>query len=114
MKKIAYVLIVVGLLLVINSLVHSIIDLWSKQDLVNQAQSSLDQQKAENLKLKKDLKIVSGKEFIETQARNKLFMVKPGEKEVILPQGTDSQDSQAQSHTETENWQKWANLFFPS
>lgn len=114
MKKIAYVLIIVGLLLIINSLSHSIIDLWSKQDLVKNAQLKLDQEKKENKELKNRLKIVQDRSFIESEARDKLFMVKPGEKEVILPSGTKDENKAAQNESEKENWQKWISLFFPS
>ena len=114
MKKIAYALIVIGLLLIINSLIHSIFDLWSKQDLVSQAQQQLDQQEKESKNLQNQLKTVQSKEFVESQARNKLFMVKPGETEVILPQGTDDSSRDVNNASEKENWQKWVGLFFPS
>lgn len=114
MKKIAYALIVIGLILIINSLVHSIVDLWSKQDLVKQAQIKLDHEKKENLQLKKQLITVGSKAFVEQEARDKLFMVKPGESDVIIPDNLLPNKNEAKSESQKPNWQMWMDLFFPN
>jgi cell division protein FtsB len=111
MKKAAFVFIVLVLLFIINGLAHSIYDLWHKQDLLTSAQMELSQQKMENQKLKGDLSYVKNQSFIEAQARNKLFLVKPGEQEVLI--SPDLGQTQAKQQAQNApNWQQWLNLFF--
>lgn len=114
MKKAAFILIVVVLLLMINGLVHSIYDLWHKQDLLTLAQKELSQEKLKNQKLKGELSYVESPGFIEEQARNKLFLAKPGEQEVLI--SPDLNKNQVQSAKPSSqnipNWQKWLQLFF--
>jgi cell division protein FtsB len=110
MKKIAYVLIVAGLILMINSLLHSIYDLWHKQDLVTSAQQELTLQKQKNQKLKAEFSYSQTPQFLEQQAYNKLFLVKPGEQEVLISQKIAA--DRARQIDNTPNWQKWINLFF--
>lgn len=64
-------------ILIINGLVHSIYDLWKKQDLVVSAKDELAKEKQKNQELKTQLVYVQSGEFVEEEARNKLFMVKP-------------------------------------
>lgn len=87
--------------------------MWRKQDLVTAAESNLQAQKAENSSLKKQLKTVSGPGFMEEQARNELFMVKPGESGVILPSSvlTPKEDKKV---IVLAPWQAWLRTFgFP-
>ena len=67
-------------------------------------------QKQQNQKLKSELSYSQTPEFIEQQARDKLFMVKKGEQKVLL-----SKDSEETVHKKKEglpNWKQWWNLFF--
>lgn len=109
-KKISFFFAVVLCLIVINNLARSIYDLWHKQDLVVKAQNNLDKEKKENLRLKSQLTYVASNQFIEEEARNKLFMVKPGESGVILPPDLGSGKPASSAH-ELPIWQKWLNLF---
>lgn len=109
MKKIIYIVSVIVLLLIINGLAHSIYDLWTKRDVVSEAQRTLEQEKAENQKLKKELSRVKTKEFIEEEARNKLFLTKPNEKVVIVPVASKSAERKDKP---TPNWRKWLGLFY--
>lgn len=109
MKKIIYISTVLFLLLVINGLSRSIYDLWTKRDVVSEARKDLEKEKAENQELKKDLSRVKTKEFIEEEARNKLFLTKPDEKVVIIPVASKSAEKK---EAPKPNWQKWAELFF--
>ncbi|HZQ29943.1 MAG TPA: septum formation initiator family protein [Patescibacteria group bacterium] len=101
---------IIILLLVINGLAHSIYDLWHKQDLITIAQKNLENEKKRNEELKNDLQIAQTPEFVEGEARDKLFLTKAGEKEVLVPKqevkGTENK------RPEKPNWQKWLNLFF--
>ncbi len=110
MKKIFFITTVIICIIIINGLAHSIYDLWHKQDLVVSANQDLEKEKKENLKLKKELAHVKSDNFIESVARDKLFMVKPGESGVIIPSNLTS-DSSTKPTKELPNWQKWLNLF---
>src|SRR3990167_6295734 len=106
MKKILFFVAIVVCAVIINGLVRSIYDLWRKQDLVVSAKTALEKEKEEHEKLKKQLVLVGSQEFIESEARNKLFMVKPGEEGVIVP--TDLIEKKVEKkEPEIPNWQKW-------
>lgn len=111
-KKIVFVATVITLLIIINGLFKSIIDVWNKQDLLIQAQKKLELEKQANQKLKAQLSIVDSKEFVEEEARNKLFMGKPGEQPVIIPQNLLKPKENKKSVDLRSNWQKWWDLFF--
>lgn len=110
MKRILYLAAIIILLLIINGLAHSIYDLWSKKDLITEANRKLKAEELRNQKLKGELSYVQTQEFIESEARNKLFLAKPGEKEVIIPPVI--QKDNPKSQPQKPNWQKWWELFF--
>ncbi len=112
MKKGIFILIVIVLLLIINGLIDSIVNLWQKQDVLTSAQKQLQQQQLENAKLKGELSYVQTPQFIDQTAHNKLFLVKPGEEQVFLPQDITSQPQSQPQTQNIPNWQKWVNLFF--
>jgi len=112
MKKAAFILIVLILLFIINGLAHSIYDLWHKQDLLTSAQKQLTQEKLQNQKLKAGLSYVQTPQFIEEQAHDKLFLVKPGEQEVLISQTLQKQNQTQKQAKNIPNWQKWLSLFF--
>lgn len=109
MKKIVYIISIIVLLLIINGLARSIYDLWSKRDVVKEAKQTLEKEKLQNQKLKRELARVDTREFIEEEARNKLFLVKPDEKVVIVPVASKSAEKKEASKS---NWQKWLGLFY--
>jgi cell division protein FtsB len=114
-KKIAFFGIVFILLITINNLIHSIYATWQKQDLIIQAQQNLVAEKKENQRLKKDITQVNNPQFIESEARDKLLLAKPGENIVILPKNQLSISPTPATHTDTRpNWEKWWNLFSQS
>jgi len=110
MKKILYIAAIVVFLLVINGLAHSIYDLWTKRDVLTAAQKALEQEKIKNQKLKGELSYVKTREFVEEEARNKLFLAKPDEKVVIIPVATKS--ASEKKEPPKANWKKWLELFF--
>jgi cell division protein FtsB len=115
-KKIAFFTITIILLLTINDLVHSIYAIWQKQDLIIQAQKNLTAEKNKNQELKKEIAQVRKPQFIETQARNKLLLTKPGESIVIMPQAALEASTEAtpKPFDVRPNWKKWWDLFFNS
>jgi len=115
-KKIAFFAIIVILLVTINNLAHSLYAIWQKKDLIVQAQQNLEVEKEENQKLKKDIAQVNKPQLIESEARDKLLLAKPGEGIVILPKNQLTVSPSPVPHAEDKrpNWQKWWNLFFQS
>lgn len=112
MKKVGFVLLVIVLLLIINGLLHSIYDLWQKQSLVVSAQKELDLQKLKNAKLKGELTFVQSQQFVDEEARNKLFLAKPGEQRVVIAKELINGEKTSQQKKSIPNWQQWLNLFF--
>lgn len=112
MKKAIFVVIVIVLLATINSLAHSTYDLWHKQDLVTSAKQQLDVEKLKNQKLKGELSFVKSPQFIEEEAHNKLFLVKPGEQDVLISQKLVQGESSQKQKEDIPNWQQWLKLFY--
>jgi cell division protein FtsB len=109
-KKVAYFITIILCIVIINGLIRSIYDLWNKQDLVVKAKEDLNEQKQENQELKAQLSYVQSTNFIEEEARNKLFMVKPGEAGVIVPEELIKKKEEKIT-IYVPNWQQWVNLF---
>jgi cell division protein FtsB len=114
MKKMLFFIILAISILVINNLIHSIFTLWQKYDLVTLAQKELTREKQDNQKLKSQLSYAQSKEFIEQEARNKLFLVKPGEQKVLISEDLikGASTPSAQAKKSDPNWKKWVELFF--
>lgn len=112
MKKAVFILIVIILLLIINSLMHSIYELWGKQDLLINAQRELDLEKLKNQKLKAEFSYVKTDQFVDETAHNKLFLVKPGEQQVLISKDLMLKSKAQKQKENLPNWQKWLNLFF--
>lgn len=112
MKKLIFVVVVIVLLAIINNLVHSIYDIWNKQDLLTQAQNELSLQQKKNQQLKAGLSYVQSPSFINEEARNKLFLVKPGEQDILIPSQASGGQNQKIPQAQTPNWQQWLSLFF--
>lgn len=115
MKRIIFLASLIASLFVLNSLVRSTSSLWQKQEFLVKAQKELERKKAENEELKKRLSQVQSQEFIEKEARNKLFLVRPGESQVLIPEDLlkASESAKGKSKDQKPNWQKWWELFFP-
>lgn len=114
LKKIVFFSIIILSLFVINNFIHSIYNLWQKNDLIVRAKQDLEKEKKDNQTLKKKLVDVQKPEFVEEEARNKLFLAKPGEGVIVMPTdtlGTDSSKQKPPVDTRP-NWVKWWDLFF--
>jgi cell division protein FtsB len=109
MKKIIYIVAILGLLLVINGLARSIYDLLQKQELLTSAQKELEDEKLKNQKLKASLSYVETKEFKEEVARNNLFLTKPGEQQVVFPLKDEKKEAKKDTRP---NWERWLDLFW--
>lgn len=109
-KKVAFFITIIICLVIINGLVRSIYDLWNKQDVVVRARHELDREKQKNDELKIQLGFVKSNEFVEEEARNKLFLVKPGESDVIIPESLIKK-KEVKKVVVIPAWQQWLNLF---
>lgn len=113
-KRILFFVILLTSFFIIKNLVVSIYTLWQKQDLITQASRELDEQKKRNLVLKEQYKKTHSPDFVETEARNKLFLVRPGEQEVVIPPSllSASKSAQKSSSVLQPTWKQWLELFF--
>ncbi len=110
MKKILFFAAIIVCIIVIKGLSRSIYELWHKQDVVVSARLELEGEKKENERLKRQLVLVETQEFIENEARNKLFMVKPGEEGVIVPKELIEKKEKKETAS-VAVWRQWLNLF---
>ena len=112
-KKIVFFIIVISSLFIINSLIHSIYSLWQKQSLVVSARQEFEKEKTKNQKLTDDLAQVKKPQFVEEEARDKLFLAKPGEKIIVIPSTyLEASPSVSLAPRDTRpNWEKWWDLF---
>jgi cell division protein FtsB len=110
-KRVIFIGFVIVSITIIQGLLVSTYDLWKKQDLIKSENLTLEQNKQENKELKAKLREVQTREFIENEARNKLFLSKPGEKEIILPSATPTPKKEV---IYIPNWKKWLDFFIPN
>lgn len=114
MKRIAFFAILIICLISIVHSISSIASLLKKQELLAKAQNQLQMSQKKNQKLKVQARTVQNQSFIEEEARNKLFMVKPGENTVIIPKGLIVSSDTGTTHVaqQVSNWHQWMALFF--
>jgi cell division protein FtsB len=115
LKKIVFFVFIVFSLFIINDLSHSIYNLWQKNDLIDRARRTLNTEKKTNDELKSRLKEVGQPQFVEKEARNKLFLVKPGEGVVVVEPTVYMQaspSSMIKSMERESNWKQWWEMFF--
>lgn len=113
-KKITFFVVIITSLFVINHLVHTIYTLWQKKNLVVKEHMFLEVEKKKNANLKKQLALVNKPQFIEEEARDKLFLSKPGEGVVVIPSNLlkPTPSAASKSQDTRQNWEKWWDLFF--
>ncbi|OGH48285.1 MAG: hypothetical protein A3A51_00615 [Candidatus Levybacteria bacterium RIFCSPLOWO2_01_FULL_39_10] len=109
MKKIFFFASIIVGVIIINSLVRSIYNLLQKEELVSGAMMELEAEKRLNKELKERLSYVKSDQFIEEEARNKLFLVKEGESEVLIPKILIATASPTPTPI-PPNWRQWINL----
>jgi len=113
-KKIAFLIIIIISVIIINNLVQSIISLSNKKHLVTDAKTELERQQKENQELKGKLAQIKKPQFFEAEARNKLFLGKPGEGVIVISK--DELEASASSKPIPQdtrpNWKKWWDVFF--
>jgi cell division protein FtsB len=103
--------IIVILLLLIKNIVSSIVTLRQNSRIVTELEEREKEELQRREFLKQQLHFSNTQEFIESQAREKLGMVKPGEHIVLMPPQEVENEEEIKIDT-TPNWKKWWNLFF--
>ena len=98
-------------LIIIISLSRSVYSLWKKKDILKDTQDALVKLEIEQQDLQKKLEESQNPAFIEQMARDKLGMIKEGEKIVLVPKKENS-EQKAEDQTNLPNWKQWWKLFF--
>ncbi len=113
MKKPLFFIVLLASTLIIRNLVFSIYNLWNKQNLLSQIERELQREKEKNKELQEQFARVSSADFLEEEARNKLFLIKPGENEVIISSKLlhASRTVTPMPVERVPNWKKWLDLF---
>lgn len=112
MKKIFFFLALCIFVIIIIHLITSIYTLWHKQDVLTQAEKQLQKEQDQQKNLKKQLYVVEQPSFLEEEARNKLFMTKKGEGEVMIAQNVLSPAPVSTPQKDTRPyWQQWLAVF---
>lgn len=113
MKKALFITVIIIALFIIQNFVRSIIGVWQKQSLIDQAKVEFAKQQKEHDRLAKQYVQVQKPSFVEEEARNKLFMVKENEQQIVIPKSLYKDTSQKAVIVNTKPvWQRWINLFF--
>ncbi|OGY17782.1 MAG: hypothetical protein A2900_06075 [Candidatus Chisholmbacteria bacterium RIFCSPLOWO2_01_FULL_50_28] len=103
----------------IVALSRDLLDLLSKRERIIQEEAEVAKLEQEQRDLAEKLQYVSGDEFVEKEAREKLLMGKPGEVVMLLPPDNDqtgqagptSDKDQNSAKEDLANWEKWAQVF---
>ncbi|HVF69724.1 MAG TPA: septum formation initiator family protein [Xanthomonadales bacterium] len=113
-KKIGFFIIIITSLVIINSMTRSIYTLWQKKHLVEDSRLEMEEQRRKNQELRNKLNEIDRPQFVEEEARNKLFLVKPGEQVVVMSEKDlkATESSKPKPKDTRPNWKKWWDLFF--
>ena len=116
-RRIILVVLVVGVYFIV-ALWRNLGDFSGLDGRVSEVEDEVSELRRENEELKRLSEKTTSDEFVEQEIRDKLGLVKPGEKVVILPGeyiddgGGFVESSEPSEVKELENWKKWWNLFF--
>ena len=111
MRKLSFVVILLICSLIINNLVRSIYGLWQKSSLIEQAKQDLLIEKRKNIALRLEMEEVGSPMFVEQEARNRLFLTKPGEEVILVPKELDEEIKTTKKMRSKSNWQQWLIYF---
>jgi len=114
-KLLAIPVLMLGLLIVFQ-LSRSIISMWGRGGRVEELKAEVAGLEKEKEELEREKAFRETAEFVEREARDKLRMVKEGERIVVLPEGqneerAESGEPRAESQ-EKPNWKKWVDFWF--
>jgi len=117
LKAVLKLVLLVVLFLFILSLCRNLWGLWHAGGRLGKAEEKVKELEAKNAKLLEEKERFESGQFLEEQARNKLFMAKKDELVLILPglatlgkeEGLEEEGLEAE---EKEVWQKWLEFFW--
>jgi len=113
-SKWSYWLLIVLVTSLIVNLSRSLIRIWQSQAHLKKAEEALIEAQKENQELKQQKALLQTQDFIEEEARNKLFMAKEGEMVVLLPEEIEFLQDEARPVIKVEDlavWRQWLELF---
>lgn len=101
----------------IISLSKDLTRLLGTRERVTRERAEISRLEEEQRSLVEQLQQVMSEAFVEREARDKLFLGRPGEVVLLFPEGEgESQEGATKDEGETEerelaNWEKWARVF---
>lgn len=122
LSRIKYFALVLLLILAAYNISRTTLEIYKSSRRLSEIEEEVKAKKNANATLKERLKYALTNEFVEKEARNKLNLVKPGEK-ILIPasdikhagQEQGSPASFGQNEVEKKsNFEKWFGLFFDS
>ncbi len=122
LSRIKYFALVVLLVLATYNISRTTLEIYKSSRRLSEMEKEVEAKKSENASLKDRLKYTLTNEFVEKEARNKLNLVKPGEK-ILIPTSDVRRSGQEEGlqalldQNEVENrsnFEKWLMLFFDS
>lgn len=108
--SVSLLIIVIGLYFLVN-VGKRVYDLYRTSDRLTLAEQKLEQERAKNSELKKEIAYRESDFFAEKEAREKLNYARPNEKIAVI-QGLEEPSKVVESKPEVPNWKKWYSLFF--
>lgn len=114
--KLKLLLLFLFTLLMVVGGVRTVLMTFKSRERLVQLEREVEQLRREDLSLKEELSYREGDDFLEKEARERLKMVKEGEKLVILPENLKVLGEQAQEEKAVKAaipvWRQWWELFF--
>ena len=115
-KLLAIPALVVGLLIVVQ-LSRSIISIYGRGGRVGELVAEVAGLEGEKEALEKERAFRQTPEFVEREARDRLRMVKEGERILVLPREEQNEKNpnikyQISNNEEDANWKKWVDFWF--
>jgi len=116
MKRFKYIIFTLLLLLATYSLYRTYQDVRGKAVKIDDLANNVNKVEEENSKLREDIAVSKTREFIEKEAIEKLGLVKPNQKIIVIPSDKDATKLEdindlLISTVEQEKWEKWLELF---
>src|SRR3990172_6863015 len=111
----SYALILLALLLAVST-IRNVGKAIRIRDDVQKERERVAKIEEENAKLRQQVELIQGTDFIEKEVRNKLGLVREGEAVVVLPDEETLRKLAPKTADEAEvlpdpNWKKWLKLF---
>lgn len=112
MRRIISFLVIFILVVSISTLVKNVLDSYSTVAGLNKVRTEEKQLEEEKASLEKELEERKSKDFIESEARNKLGLSKKGES-IYVTEGSKDEERSTQDNQSRElaNWELWLEVF---